>query len=257
MGQRMLYEKGSQRLESLDPLGSNRYRSELIFHFFLTGFIWWLGFIVIVVAGVVLSLINRSLGTVVFVLAAVAWSIAMACAFWLHKLPGQLSEWKFAVDDKGQAAPIALDHVAWAFTRRNTPVDYCRVRRFPVMGQGSRDVLEVRQGIFYGLISCLASGNDLYIGWTFWLYLSPARWLLIHLRRFLWECRFQGHAIYVSLQFDRAKALREALHSAVREGVDVAAGQLPAQGHGTVGALVPVVADDSTNDPAWQWAGTT
>jgi len=129
------------------------------------------------------------------------------------------------------------------------------VRRFAVMGQGSRDVLEVRQGTFYGLVSCFASGNDLYIGWTFWLYLSPARWLLIWLRRLLWEIRFRGHAIYVSLQFDRAKALREALHSASREGVDVAAGQVAAQGQGTVGSLVPVVTDDSTRDPAWQWAG--
>src|SRR5258708_21653613 len=180
MGLRMMYEKDNQKLESLDPLGSNRYRSELFFHFILTGFIWWLGFIIIAGAAVVLFLISRGFGTVTFFLAAVAWSIAMACAFWLHTLPGQLSEWKFAVDDKGGAAPIAFDHVAWAFSRRNTPVDFCRVRRFPVMGQGSRDVLEVRQGIFYGLVSCFASGNDLYIGWTFLLYLSPARWLLIY-----------------------------------------------------------------------------
>ena len=231
LGQRMLYEKQTLTLEDLDPVSNPSYRRAVLGHGLVVFLVWVLGQIVIVIVSAILSVLNGRFGTVTGALLAVGWWVVMGCVFWLSKVPAKLSEWKFLVDDKAAAAAVTFDHIAWAFSRRDTPVDHCRVRRFKVMGQGSRDVLEVRQGVFCGLVSCFASGNDLYIGWSFWLSLSPARWLLILLRRLFWECASRG-AVYVSLQFDRARALREALHSAVREGVDVAAGQILAQGQG-------------------------
>ena len=245
LGQRMMYEK-EQQLEEFDPLRSSRYLFEVIRRWVLMTLVWAIGCIPIFIVGTILGVANHSFGTVIAVLLFLAWCFVMACVFWLSKLPGQLSEWKFSVDDRGQAAPIVFDHIAWALQRRKTPMDSLQLRRFKVMSQGSRDTLEIKQGIFRGFVSCFENGGDLYIGWTFWLYLSPARYLWTGFRRLLWELRNRGHAIYVSLQFDRAKALREALHSAVREGVDVAAGQVVAQGHGTIGSIVAVVADSSS-----------
>lgn len=244
VGQRLMYEK-EQQLEEFDPLRSGRYIFEHLRKAFLTWVIWAVGCIPILIVGGILSAISPQFGLVIGGLLFIVWCIVMACAFWFTKLPGQLSEWKFSVDDKGEAAPIVFDHIAWALRRRDAPVDSAQLRRFKVMGQGTRDQLEIRQGIFYALVSCLANGGDLYIGWTFWIYMSPARLFWTGVRRLIWELRFRGHAIYVSLQFDRAKAFREALHSAVREGVDVAAGQQTPQGQGTIGSLVPVIVDDS------------
>ena len=252
LGQRMLYEKNTTTLENLDPLWNRPYLWAVLWHGLAVFLVYALGQIVIVIASVILSFMNGRLGEVVGGLAAIAWWIVMACVFWLHNVPAKLSEWKSLVDDQAAAAAMTFDHIAWAFSRRETPVDSCRARRFKVAGQGSREVLEVRQQLFCGLVSCFAHGNDLYIGWTYWFSLSPARWLLTLIRRFLWFLRLHGSEIYLSLQFDTTRALREALHSAVREGVDVAAGQLPAQGQGTIGSLVPVVTDDSVNDPSWQ-----
>lgn len=251
LGQRLMYEKEAQ-LEELDPLRSGRYIGEMFRRGLLVWAIWAVGLIPIAIVGVILGVINHSFGSAIGALLIVVWSIITACLFWFHKLPGQISEWKFTVDDQGEAAYVAFDHIGWSFDRRNTPVDSIRVRRFNILAQGSRDLLEVRQGIFYGLTSCFANGNDLYIGWTFWLYLSPARFFWIGIRRFIWELRFRGHAIYVSLQFDQAKALRESIHSAVREGVDVAAGQRMAQGQGTIGTVIPVVADNSVDIRDWR-----
>lgn len=244
LGQRMMYEK-EQQLEEFDPLRSSRYFFEMLRKAFLTWIVWAVGFIPILIVGAILSAINSGFGVVIGGLLFIVWCIVMACAFWLTKLPGQLSEWKFSVDDRGEAAPIVFDHIAWALRRREAPVDSAQLRRFKVLGQGTRDQLEIRQGIFYALVSCLANGGDLYVGWTFWIYMSPARFLWTAIRRLIWELRFRGHAIYVSLQFDRAKAFREALHSAVREGVDVAAGKQTPRGQGTIGSLVPVIADNS------------
>jgi hypothetical protein len=253
LGQRMLYEKDTQVLENLDPVWNRSYLRATLWHGLAVFLVYMLGQIVIVIVSAVLSAVNGRFGTVIGALAAIAWWLVMACVFWLSKVPAKLSEWKFLVDDQAAVAPVALDHIAWAFSRRKTPADYWRARRFPVMGQGSRDVLEVRQGVFYGLVSCFASGEDLFLGWTYWFSLSPARWLLIVIRRLFWFLRFRGSAIYMSLQFDRARALREALHSAVREGADVATGQLAAQGQGTIGSRVPVVTDESAGDPSWRW----
>jgi len=252
LGQRMLYEKNTTTLENLDPLWNRPYLWAVLWHGLAVFLVYALGQIVIVIVSVILSFMNGRLGEVVGGLAAIAWWIVMACVFWLHNVPAKLSEWKSLVDDQAAAAAMTFDHIAWAFSRRETPVDSCRARRFKVAGQGSREVLEVRQQLFCGLVSCFANGNDLYIGWTYWFSLSPARWLLTLIRRFFWFLRLHGSEIYLSLQFDTTRALREALHSAVREGVDVAAGQLPAQGQGTIGSLVPVVTDDSVNDPSWQ-----
>jgi hypothetical protein len=244
LGQRMMYEK-EQQLEEFDPLRSRRYISEMLQKAFLVWIVWAVGWIPILIVGGICSAISPVFGLAIGGLLLIVWCIVMACAFWLPKLPGQLSEWKFSVDDKGEAAPIVFDHIAWALHRRDAPVDSAQLRRFKVMGQGTRDQLEIRQGIFYALVSCLANGGDLYIGWTFWISMSPARFLWTAIRRLIWELRFRGHAIYVSLQFDRAKAFREALHSAVREGVDVAAGQQTPHGQGTIGSLVPVIVDGS------------
>jgi hypothetical protein len=247
LGQRMMYEKEAQ-LEEFDPLKSSRYFIEAFKKAILTGLIWLVGLIPIFIVGGILTAIASTFGAIIAGLLFFAWWLVMGCVYWWVKLPGQLSEWKFSVDDRGEAAPVVFDHIAWALYRRNAPVDSVQLRRFKVMGQGTRDELEIRQGVFYALVSCLDNGSDLYIGWTFWIYMSPVRFWWTGLRRLLWELRFRGHAIYVNLQFDRAKAFRETLHSAVREGVDVAAGQVAPQGQGTVGSLVPVVIDGSLDD---------
>ena len=82
-------------------------------------------------------------------------------------------------------------------------------------------------GHYRGVVSCFPYGNDLFIGWTFWIHLSPAQWLAIMFRRI-----FRGSAVYAGLSFDDPKALREMLHGAVREGVDVAMGRIDPRGDG-------------------------
>jgi anti-sigma factor RsiW len=147
-------------------------------------------------------------------------------------------------------ANLTFTHVVGALNRRGTSMDSCRVRRFSDAGQGRRGVLEVQRGIFYGLVSCFASGEDFYIGWTYWLCLSPARWLMLWLRRFLWGSSLRHHAVHATLRADGAEALRAALRIVVREGVEVAMGELPAQGEETIGTLVPVV--DRQRGPNWK-----
>ena len=101
-----------------------------------------------------------------------------------------------------------------------------RIRRISQPGVPTRDYLEVKDGIFSGYVSCFAYGNDLYVGWTFWLYLSPFRWLLVWIRSLYATFTLRGSDLYATLRYDTARAMREALHAACREGIDVAAGEI-------------------------------
>jgi hypothetical protein len=162
------------------------------------------------------------------------------CLYWLLPVPALLSEWKFWVDDKGAAAPVTFEHIAWAVGRRETPLDLIQVRHLNLAGGQGRDYLELRRGLFTGFISCFAYGQDLYVGWTFFLRISPLRYLLMALARVWQTLKRQGTDLYVTLRYDYARAMREAMHSVAREGVDVAVGQLRPQGQGIIGEAVKV-----------------
>jgi hypothetical protein len=167
-------------------------------------------------------------------------AIVLGCLYWLLPVPALLSEWKFSVDDKAAAAPVAFEHITWAARRRETPLDLIQVRRLNLAGGQGRDYLELRRGLFTGFISCFAYGQDLYVGWTFFLRISPLRYLLMALARVWQTLKRQGTDLYVTLRFDYARAMREAMHSVAREGVDVAVGQLRPQGQGIIGESVKV-----------------
>lgn len=123
---------------------------------------------------------------------------------------------------------------------RQTPIAPMRVHRFRLPVTGTRDYLEMRSHIFYGYVACFPYGQDLYIGWTFWSKLSPIRFVFMFLGR-IWQSLFNhGNDLNVTLRYDSARALREVIHSATRQGVDVAVGRLEAQGQGIIGSVIPM-----------------
>jgi hypothetical protein len=256
LGQRLLYEKVPEG--SFDPLGNSRYmlymlRQAGVFWAIYT-ILWWLfavPFFFITLISIASSANQAaqnggtpSLGgsTVILGLwqggAALA-ALAFVVVFLLIPIPVQLSEWKFLVEDKGAARPMVFDHVAWAFRRRNTPVESMGVRRLTQPGGLTRDYLEVRQGNFTGLVSCFEQGNDLYVGWTLWLNMAPWRWFLMRVERIFQEVTQKANEMYITLRYEPVKAMRESMHSAAREGIDVATDQLEAQGQG-IAASLPV-----------------
>ena len=168
------------------------------------------------------------------------FSLVLIISFWFLKIPVQLSEWKITVEGKAAAAPTVFSHIAAVLYERGTPIAPLRAQRFRVPPGGARDYLELHSYIFYGYVACFGYGQDLYIGWTFWSKLSPIRYVFMFLGR-LWQSLFnRGSDLHVSLRYDSARALRETIHSATREGVDVAVDRLEARGHGIIGSAIPV-----------------
>jgi hypothetical protein len=240
LGRRLAYDRTPEG--SFDPV----FNLRLLAQFALRGWLYGVIYSVAGVASAVLLTILAVIGAG-FGLAITLWWIGAAVAgllvlllFLLTPVHAQLSEWKFFVDGQAQAAPVAFDHIAWALQQRQTPLDAVQVRRLKLAGRQSRDYLELRRDLFTGVISCFGYGNDLFIGWTFWLRLSFGRWLLMLAARLLRAMTHRGDEMYVSLRYDYARAMREAMHSVARQGVGAAAGETRPQGQQAVSAL-PVV----------------
>jgi hypothetical protein len=243
LGQRLLYDKVPE--DSFDPIGNPR----LIRQFLLHGLLYFVVYAALgAVAGVgllILAVIGIGFGVAVTLwwIGAIIVGLAFLCLYWLIPVPAQLSEWKMSVDDKAHVAPVTFDHIAWALQRHQTPLDMVQVRRLKLAGGESRDYLEVRRGLFSGLICAFAYGNDLYVGWTFWVRISPAGYLLMFIAR-LWQTLMRrGTDLYVSLRYDYARAMREAIHSVAREGIDVAVGEARPQGQNIGQSLQVTVTD--------------
>lgn len=227
LGMRLVYADGEA--ESLDPL-TWRFIKALFIHWIIAGLAFWLFLIFLFLVGV------RSSSTLSYL--GLLWT-----AVWFFIPVGvSISEWKLMVDGQAAAAPQAFDHIAWVFHRRKTPVDRLSVRRLMLGGQASRDYLYVQLGVFRGYVSCFPFGDDLYIGWTFWWRLSTWTWWAILCRRAFQALTLRGSELHNILRYDNAKALREAIHGAAREGVDAASGAIAFQGTGTIGNDIPIEA---------------
>jgi hypothetical protein len=185
IGMRLQYDKEPE--SSFDPLENFRFLKQLFFR----AIVYWLvAFFGSVVGGIFFAVVSAVAGTNVAVTGySICGSLTGITLFFMYiliPLPVLLSEWKFSVDGKGAAAPIAFDHIAWTLQQRETPLDSLQVRRLRLPGAGSRDYMELRQGLFRGYIGCFPYGRDLYVGWTFYFQLSLLRWVFMFLAR-IWH----------------------------------------------------------------------
>jgi hypothetical protein len=245
LGMGLLYD---QRPEAaFDPLLNGRYlvqfavRAAIWAGFYLISYVVFSILFLLVDPGGILAAFDPGLaslvgvhlngGGVFIMLLAFAVDLALLLTFWLLKIPFQLSEWKFSVDGKGAAAPMVFSHIADVLRDRHIPLDSLQVRQLNLPGvSGTRDYLELRGGLFYGYIGCFPYGQDLYVGWTFWVRISPLEYVWMSIKR-TWETiTNKSNDLYTSLRYDSARALRQSMHSAVREGIDVATSQLTAVG---------------------------
>jgi hypothetical protein len=156
------------------------------------------------------------------------WLVALVLAtlFWLIPVPALLTEWSLLMEQGSDAAQLAFEQINSAFATHGAPLDSQRVRTVSRHGEDDREYLELRRGHFRGYISCFVHGADLYIGWTFWLYMSPLRLLIMVIGRNIRDATSRGKAIQRSLRFESARALVAAIHGATLAGIDAASDQL-------------------------------
>lgn len=184
--------------------------------------------------------LNKSLGRVVFVggqIIATLAACAVLIAFWFVPIREGISEWMIVLDDRAGAAGSAYAQIYGALVRRQTPAAV-RPLLFKVASSGARrSFLEIRQGEYSAIVSVFAYGGDLFVGWTMWWTIYPGR--------LLWRVITQGTrgakpSFAAAVGSDDVKALREVVHTATREGVDVAQMGISVDVEATFGSTLPV-----------------
>ncbi len=133
-----------------------------------------------------------------------------------------ISEWSFLVDGKADASHTAYTHITEVLKRRQVPVS---VGSQPVRdGRGVlRQHLVISSGPDTGFVAVYPFGTSLYLGWMLW---RPQNgWTVVgaYLRQiFVPRARMDR-----LLAATPTRALREAVHNATREGIDIAAERAP------------------------------
>jgi hypothetical protein len=246
VGQRLGYKDGGA--ESLDPVNAR---------FFLAIFMHWAAvFVIFAIGGAVIFVVGRILGSTKLTgLLWGLWWLVMGIVAWWFPVWASISEWKFMVDGKAAAATEAFQHITWVFEQRQSPIDRMKIHRLSFGRGQSREYLYVQDGVFRVFISCFPYGQDLYVGWTMWWRLSAVRWFWTYVTRFYQAFTLRGSELHLVHRYDSAKALREAVHGAAREGLDVAAGLIQPGGTGTAGSGIAVEDLGAMENLERTWSG--
>ena len=155
---------------------------------------------------------------------------ALMAMFLFMPVPARLGQWSRVLSFQAPAAASALELVRQALEQHATPHDKLGLRPLAPPGEGRRDYLELRHGYFAGYVSCFPHGHDLYAGWTFWIYISPARLFLMRIGRRFQDYTGRGNDMYQTLRYEPARATIAALHTCTLEGVTAATGGTPPPG---------------------------
>jgi hypothetical protein len=153
------------------------------------------------------------------------WQVALGLAilFWIIPVPALLGQWGTLVESSADASSVTFEHIALAFRDHGAPLDSLEVRAVSLPHESARDYLELRRGRFSGFISCFPYARDLYVGWTFFLRMSPARLMLISVVRSVQHVTRRGGDVQRALWSESTRALVAAMHSATLAGVGSAA----------------------------------
>ncbi len=129
-----------------------------------------------------------------------------------------ISEWSFLVEDQAGAARTAYEHIVDVLKRRQIPADTSTHQ-----AQGARDVtghfLVISSGADAGFVAVYPYGTGLYLGWMLWRPQNGWDVVATFLRQIFAPRARMDRLLTAS----PTRALREAVHSATREGVDIAA----------------------------------
>lgn len=234
--QRLSYTETSNE-PTFDPLRNSRFGWQLARRFALFFVAGALANILISLFFLLVALVtgDRSALNILPVLIPLIW-VGLFVAYALMPVPALLTQWSRLLSFRADVADIAFEHIAEAMDNHDTPSDSFQPRTLLPPGEGIRKYLELRRGVFTGFISCFAHGRDLYVGWSFWIYMSPLRWVLMRVGRYVQDRSGRGNDMHQTLRYESTRATVAAMHACTLEGIDAAIRTIDPEG-GLLGSV--------------------
>jgi hypothetical protein len=166
--------------------------------------------------------------------------------FWVVLLTPQIdepiAEWRTLLEGKAPAAASAYAVIYGSLARRQVPVHATALRiRSDVLTRevvNNRLVISERSYVVY--VSVFPYGTSLYVGWSMYRSRRGAVLIGIFLKDLVGSFVGRTGLVNQMLRTEKVRAMREAVHSAVREGVDAAVAGIEVPIAATFGYEVPV-----------------
>ena len=167
-------------------------------------------------------------------------------AFWFvllfSRLPEPIAEWKVLLEEKANAAEYAYAAIYGSLARRRIPVNAvpARVRSDVLTHEIVNNRLVISERGYMAYATVFAYGTSLYVGWTMWRNRFGAQLIGTFLKDLVGGMLGRTGVINQMLRTEKVRAMREAVHSAVREGVEVAIQGVEVSIVSTFGYEIPI-----------------
>jgi hypothetical protein len=218
-----------------DPLSNSRFLWQMARHAALCLAVYIAVDIVIFIFCVIVGFLGLGLSRAYqlwAVLGFLVW-LGFLLMYWLQPVPALLDQNGRLLTNSAARWMDVLDRVSAVLVRQETPSDSLRRRSLSPPGEGRREYLEWQRGVFTAMVSSFSSGQDLYVGWTYWIHMSPARLAFMYIGRRFQGLTGRGNDMYQTLRYDSVRAAIAAIDVAVGEVTrDLAGPQSSAGGPG-------------------------
>ncbi|MFD4669864.1 hypothetical protein ACFWNN_09025 [Lentzea sp. NPDC058450] len=160
----------------------------------------------------------------------------------LSRLPEPIAEWRIVLADRADYAESAYHQISGTMFRRQLPVrgGPRRIRT----GSAPTDLdhrLYITEGDYQIYVSVFRYGTSLYLGWQMWRSRRGATLIWQFLVGIFRSMVGHNDPEIAMMRADRARAMREAVHAACREGLMVAVDEIQVPEHfGFPNGLPPV-----------------
>lgn len=221
LGYRGAHEEGDEAFSAYE----SKYIVSLVVRTWLLATVVWLvvGFIPVAFVGAAFSTettgafgqTETSQPTGLMFLTAVATWVALFVLAGLLRERQWASQWEMILDGRYEAAPVAYQCITDAIRRRQLPFE---IDDRPQGPNGQR-YLAARFGVYRAYVGVFPYGTSLFMTWSMW---REDRSLFLVCRHII-ESISGNDPLRQVMRTDPARAMRDALHNAVREGVDYAA----------------------------------
>lgn len=139
------------------------------------------------------------------------------------------ADWVMSIANSADRVDAAFGSIEAAIVEARLPVQVDSRVVSAGAGVGGRYLI-LTAGAYQAYVGVRPFGTGLNVSWSMWLSRSRFRVVTAYLRERLAALMGRGSEFHQMLRTDPARAFREAVHNAVRVGVDVAARPDPLQG---------------------------
>jgi hypothetical protein len=153
-----------------------------------------------------------------------------------------IAEWRSMIEERAAAATSAYAAIYGSLRRRQIPLSPVALRvRSDVLGKESvNNRLVITERGYTAYVSVFPYGTSLYVGWLMFRNRRGYQLIFTFLKDAIGSVFGRSDLISQMLRTEKVRAMREALHYAAREGVDIAIRGIDVPLVATFGHDVPI-----------------